>query len=290
MDAMSHGLKMAKMFSETSYQIAGQIQPYWLQAMQTPQTHELSMMVALSPDTWSHLVKIAEYWDGPISATLRASSQEEIDQIREIYYQSNFSRRTDIHLIQSSRWQESNLISHNAQRNIARLYARTEFVCDVPSDIVVPTNLKLTFEKNKETYLGLLRQGDVLVIPTFGLLQDLAIPTSKAQLLQQITAHHLTTVDSDRDWDIGPNTYNLWTNATTLYPVENYDIYYKPIVIESKFVQPWCPERFLENRAACSLVRYLAGSTFHILPKDFAVQLENKQSVTNEVDVRLNSF
>ncbi|KAF7730727.1 hypothetical protein EC973_001676 [Apophysomyces ossiformis] len=273
---------MAKMFPEIAYTVASRIQPYWLRATQTARSEEeVSLLFTLSPDTWSNFVQVAEYWDGPISATLHASSPDELDQIRKAYHEASFSARTDIHLIETTRQKSSNMLSRNTQRNVARLYARTEFVCEIPSDVLIPVDLKRVLELHKESYLNLLRQGDILVLPTFGHLRPSIIPTTKAQIVELILARQLASADTSQDWSARPSDYSSWINATSPYAVENYDMYYEPVTIESKTIQPWCPERFYDNRAACALVRYLTGSQFFVLPNAFAVKLEKK---ANDMD------
>lgn len=191
------------------------------------------------------------YKSGPISATLHIDHQvgrDQLQRIRDAYTTgrvNNLKLRADIHLVRST---ESNpptvLLSRNVERNVARLFARTEFVCEMPSNLVPATDLRRTFDANRKIFETLLREGDMLVVPIFGFnhqseREAFTIPYHKARLLESIDKQEMGLVDPHWEINQGPTDLDRWRESTSLYAVEHYHYDYEPIVITSKTVQPW---------------------------------------------------
>ncbi|KAF7732120.1 hypothetical protein EC973_006375 [Apophysomyces ossiformis] len=291
---MTHGLKMSKMFSKSYYQVTNGVKPYWLKASETPAEEDLTIITTVTPTTWPELVRLAERWQGPISVTLHATDDDEgtsaLQAIEQSYRaESKLSKYVDVHLHRSPQSQVSVTLPRNAERNIARLYARSEFICDMPSNMVLATDLRRTMERNKEMFDDLLRRGDMLVVPTFAFPQydkdTYHVPNHKAKLAELIADGSM--VMSDKHWKAndGPTDLEMWKDATNLYAVEKYEFHYEPVVIESKHVQPWCSEKFLDSRCACLFSSYLAGAELWVLPDDFVVQLpESKEYAISDFD------
>ncbi|KAI8140950.1 hypothetical protein BJV82DRAFT_183360 [Fennellomyces sp. T-0311] len=178
---------------------------------------------------------------------------------------------------------------------MARMFARTRYVCEMPSHLVPATDIRRTLDANREYFETLLDNGDMLVVPTFGFPEHhqdakYTIPYKKSRLLELVDGKEMAMVDPHWDMNEGPTDLLRWREATTLYAVENYDFHYEPVVIESKTVQPWCAERFLDRRSACLFSNYLAGGEFWVLPDDFVVQLpDNKEFVISDFDLVLEN-
>ncbi|CAO3587893.1 unnamed protein product [Absidia cylindrospora] len=225
------------------------------------------------------LERLADHWKGHISVTLRMDTNvEHQNRIREQYNKhAELSKRVDIHLSESVRPGLSVLLPQNAERNLARLFAQTDFIMEMPSNMVPATDIRRTLETNKAMFDSLLRDGDVLVVPMFGFpVQESTVyklPFSKSRLLELVNDDSMFLLDKHWKPNTGPTDLNVWKAATTLYPVSRYDFHYEPIVIECKAVQPWCAERFLDSRAACLFSSYLAGGEFWVLPDDYLVEL-----------------
>ncbi|KAG0771761.1 hypothetical protein G6F22_016213 [Rhizopus arrhizus] len=154
---------------------------------------------------------------------------------------------------------------------MARMFARTNYVCDLPSNTLLPTDLS----KTVKTYGENLKWGDMLVVPTFELHQSVSsandIPRTKKEVLGLIKEGKLGLLDNEYKLNEGPTDLEQWKGSKDVYKVMNYTIDYEPIVISSKTVQPWCSERFVDKKAACLLSSYLAGNEFLVLPNDFAI-------------------
>lgn len=264
LDSMTHGLKMSKLFSKAFYEAAGATRPYWLKGSQAVQENDVTVITTVTPETWPELERLAKYWHGmeekkldvlyrvanalclkgPISATLHANVQEDLEKVKLDYLDHPELRvRADIHLIQSPGPAITVLLPRNAERNMARLFARSQYVCEMPSNVFPATDFRRTFETNREIFENLLLQGDMLVVPTFGFTKHetdtYTVPYHKARLLELVAEGKIGLLDHHWDLNEGPTDFTKWKEGTTLYAVENYDSHYEPIVIENKNVQPW---------------------------------------------------
>ncbi|KAI8370358.1 velvet factor-domain-containing protein [Radiomyces spectabilis] len=286
LNTMAHGLKMSKLFSKTEYAAAENVQPFWLKSAQPPMPDDVSIVTAVTLNTWPELVRLAQHWKGPISATLHVPSDEntasELQSIQHLYQQEPpLFNHVDIHLAFTA-GQLSIQFPRNAERNLARLFARTDFVMDIPSHIVPASELRKTLAANKDKFDSLLRHGDLLIIPTFGFpeydKEKYSVPNHKEQLVDLVDNQTMMMVDKHFKDNSGPTDWPTWRNAVSPYRVTEYELHYEPIVIESKTVQPWCAERFLDSRSACLFSNYLAGSELWVLPDDFAVQMPDHQA------------
>ncbi|KAI8080452.1 velvet factor-domain-containing protein [Thamnidium elegans] len=279
---MSHGLKMSKLFSQAHYDALKYIEPYWQKAQQVPNDLDVTIITTSTPETWKDLVKLAENWNGPISATLHISKFEKtsIKAKIEAEYRSKpeLYNNVDLHLVEtpSIKQSVSIMVPLNVERNLARVYARSDHVCDLPLNTILATDVRQTLVNNQLKYAELMKGGDMLVIPTFKHINGNEAPQTKKELVGLIQGEKsLALYDAHFDLNQGPTDFETWKSANKLYKVVKYSMEYEPIVIQSKTVQPWCSERFVDKRSACLLSSYLAGNEFLVLPSDFAIYKPN---------------
>lgn len=217
---------------------------------------------------------------GPISAIVHVDSQDEstLENIKQEYVETaELNHNVDLHLIRIPGEKLSVLFPRNAERNLARLLSRTDYIMDVPADMIPASDLRRTLEANKEKVKELLEAGDLLALPTFSFkdkdVQKEDIPIDKGQLINSL--HEGKMVLDDKHWkeNEGPTDLEKWVDASTLYAIDKYEFHYEPVVIESKIVQPWCSERFLDSRAACIFSSYLQGNEIYVMPDDYMIQM-----------------
>lgn len=233
---------------------------------------------------------------GPISAVVHVTDDDEssIQKIKQQYENTpELHRNVDLHLTRAPGSQLNILLPRNAERNLARLLAQTDFVMDMPSGVIPATDLRRTLESNKERIESILKGGDLLALPTFtfksaGVTQN-DVPYDKSQLIIKISEEKMVLDDKHWKENEGPTDLDRWMDADNLYPVEKYEFHYEPVVIQSKKIQPWCSERFLDSRAACIFSSYLQGNEIYILPDDFVVQMPNENhKQVSDFDVSSN--
>ncbi|OAD02385.1 glycosyltransferase family 49 protein [Mucor lusitanicus CBS 277.49] len=294
MDTLSY----QRTYDAGHYDALKYVQPFWQRAASVPEPQQVSFIVTTTPNTWRDLVQMAKNWNGPISATLHISSKHDKHVLTtiEAEYKAKpeLFQNVDLHLVETPNGIEkmaSIMVPVNVERNLARIYARTDHVSDVPFNIVIATDLRQTLEKNQARYTQLLSQGDMLVIPTFQYdsqqqLSQMQIPQTKKELVGLVEGEHLLGLyDAHFELNQGPTDFKKWKNADALYAVTDYTMDYEPVVIQSKTVQPWCSERFVDKKSACLLSSYLAGNDFLVLPHDFAIQKpSNKKTAISDLD------
>ncbi|CAO3695256.1 unnamed protein product [Rhizopus stolonifer] len=287
LDSMTHGLKMHKLFSKSYYDAVKHIQPFWLKATNTPSIDQVSIITAVTAETWPNLLRLTVYWDGPISAIVHIDSQDElaIERIEQEYREMpELYTNVDLHLTRTSE-ALSVLFPRNAERNLARLLSRTDYIMDVPSDMIPASDLCRTLEANKEKIKELLEAGDLLALPTFTFkdkdVKKEDIPVDKGHLINSLHEDKMALDDKHWKENEGPTDLERWIDANTLYSIDKYEFHYEPVVIESKTVQPWCSERFLDSRAACIFSSYLQGNEIYVMPDDYMIQMADEH--TSEV-------
>lgn len=296
---MSHGLKMHKLFSKSYYDAAKLIQPFWLKATAIPEKDQVTIVTTATADTWDELVQLTGYWEGPISVIVHIEEEDEesVERISQEYQSSpELFKNVDVHLAQIPGDKLSVLFPRNAERNLARLLSQTDYIMDLPPHVIPATDLHRTLELNKERIDQLLQSGDVLALPTFQfkdideVLRD-DIPNDKSQLMAIINEGKMFLDDKHWKENEGPTDLDKWMEAESLYAVEKYEFHYEPVIIESKTIQPWCSERFLDSRAACIFSSYLQGNEIWVLPYDYMVQMPGPaEQEVSDFDVSIFLF
>jgi hypothetical protein len=152
----------------------------------------------------------------------------------------------DLHLVETPngiKKAASILVPLNVERNLGRIYARSNHVSDIPTDTVIATNLRETLLKHRIQYAELITKGDMLVIPTFKYhngLGKLQLPQTKKEVVGLVENEKaLGLYDAHFELNQGPTDFETWKKSNDLYAVTQYTMEYEPIVIQSKTVQPW---------------------------------------------------
>ncbi|EPT00461.1 hypothetical protein FOMPIDRAFT_128238 [Fomitopsis schrenkii] len=202
----------------------------------------------------------------------------------------------------------------NVWRNVARLFARTEFVMMLDVDFAVCTDWRGAIreavgsarasssantdgDKTEETDLS---SGDViqrmrggraaLVVPAFE-YTDLAdgvdqrtFPSDKESLIRLAQARPPRIAPFHATWAAGHNStdymryFSIPPGSGEVYRVAHYQSAYEPYVIMSKRVS-WCDERFTgygANKAACLFEMYLSGVSFYVMADHFLIHQTHK--------------
>ncbi|KAL0088561.1 glycosyltransferase family 49 protein [Phycomyces blakesleeanus] len=274
-DTLSHGLRMSKLLPLSHYETTRNTEPYWLKG-QAPNT-DLTLTTGLKISDWPAFRRLAERWSGPISATLMVSKEErsisgELASIVEEHRKRpDLFGQVDIHLLEvpeKAAGIAAMLIPRNGERNVARLYARTGYVCDMPIGVLPSPHLQTTWKANHTGYQALLDDGHMLVLPMF---TSPALPATKLEILEEISKNKITPVD--------PIDLRQWQTTDSIYLVKHYDPSYSPIAIQSKTAVPWCPERFMDQRSACFFDIYLAGGEFYGMGSEYALTVSEPETI-----------
>ncbi|KAI8597434.1 hypothetical protein EDD21DRAFT_310827 [Dissophora ornata] len=276
------------MFTFSSPDITDNIQPFFVRSESTPRPDEITLAAFVQQDELSELIRLVEHFQGPISVVLHLDYTSEEpgapNPIARLHTMRNSSpkirNQVDIHVITTPRThrrpasttvqQQSNL-----HRNMARFFARTDFVLLLDADGSLPaTDVAKTF-RDYQPWMEKLRAGNVFVLPGFNVLAPVLkytqLPRDKSSLLALV--HEGQVVLSEKTWKrtIRNVDFNAWATQTRLSAIQNYDPYFGPSVVMRRDKMLWCPERFGDNQAACLFELYLSGADFWVLPTDYTI-------------------
>ncbi|KAI7908165.1 uncharacterized protein BX663DRAFT_493246 [Cokeromyces recurvatus] len=276
------------------------IRPYWFTASIKPvQDDTLTLATVVESKDLNHLIKLAELYQGSISATLLVPSttgmmdneyiRQQLRQIRHIYETTSILKRhVDLHLVlQPDMNPSSNRMSYQQARNLARLFGRTDYIAFIPVSILwITTHIKDSFKDHQ----SILKEGNVLVIPTFGFTfdeqQNLTLPIDKQSITEWVEEGKIGLLDEHYELNHGPTSYLHWKEAVEPYLVPTYDTQYGPIYIFSRLNHPWCEERFEDDLASCLYTTYLAGADLWVLPNDFVIRTHYDETVLSTLQQR----
>ncbi|KAI8997736.1 hypothetical protein BDB01DRAFT_713634, partial [Pilobolus umbonatus] len=263
-------LRLSKMFSKSNIK-RELIRPYWFTASVKPDKDSLTLTTVLTLAEWDSLTQLAELYEGIYFSMFPCVNHYETTTVLRRY--------VDIHLIlQPGGLTENGTViaigGYQESRNVARLFSRTEFIAQVPLSILWISD---TLQDSVKKYADLLRNGDVLIIPTFGFPNYEGVatdhwPTDKESIVEWVEGGEMGLLDYRYELNNGPTSYVTWKDAKQPYIVPTYHYNYGPIYISTKEGHPWCEERFEDHVVSCFYPTYLAGANLWVLPRDYAVR------------------
>ncbi|KAG0213865.1 hypothetical protein BGX33_002623 [Mortierella sp. NVP41] len=308
---LSSSVILSKMFTFHTPAITDSIQPFFIRSTSTPRPDDITLATFVPQDELSELASLVDRYPGPISAVLHIEQPSDIpgasNPIKRLLAMraSNpkVREQVDIHLMTTPPTHRQAPVTQqaNLHRNLARFFARSDFVLLLDSDGSLPmTNVAKSFEDSPQ-WKEKLRAGNVFVLPGFnvsttvstssqndatttdaGLVPALGVvslPTDKESLLGYIREGQVSL--SEKTWKktIRNVDFNAWAGQTRLSAIQNYDPYFSPSVVMRRDKMLWCPERFGDNHAACMFELYLSGADFWVLPNDFTVNAGTRPEV-----------
>lgn len=275
---------LSKSFSLSSYSDQSQIIPYYYKAEQNMTGEDITIVTLVTRNRIPNLARLATQYQGPISAAIHISDDEEGEYTLDILQQAmerNVAMRkfVDIHIIRDEFDRELNL-----WRNVAKLFARSEYVMQLDIDFYPCTKIRESVLNNPKA-MSLLRSGEAaLVIPAFEFskqedgLDFRTFPKNKPDLLKQYKDNEIEMFHSFWLPGHAPTDYERWASLdkqdNDIYPVTTYQFSYEPYVIFKNQGSPWCDERFSgygSNKAACLYEMYISGVDYYVLPDDYII-------------------
>jgi glycosyltransferase-like protein LARGE len=306
---------LSKSFSLSSYSDQSHIIPYYYKAEEGFVNQDITIVTLVTRNRIPNLARLATrykgkkrkfsffflqvlkiYTIGPISTTIHISDDEEGEYTLDLLQQAmeknvNMRKYVDVHIIRDDFDRELNL-----WRNIAKLFARTEYVMMLDIDFYPCTDFRTSVLNNPKA-MQLLESGDAaLVIPAFEYarqedgLDFRNFPMNKQKLLKKVEDHDVEMFHSFWQPGHAPTDYDHWMNAQEIYEVTSYQHSYEPYVIFKNQGSPWCDERFSgygSNKAACLYELYISGVDYYVLPNDFIVhQTHAYPNEARDIEVR----
>ncbi|KAF9924518.1 hypothetical protein FBU30_005538 [Linnemannia zychae] len=324
---LSTSVILSKMFAFSTPDVTDNIQPFFVRSEANPRTDEITLATFVPQDDLSELIRLVEHFPGPISAVLHIDHPSDepgasnpISRLHTMRASNpKIRNQVDIHLIttpQTHRRPLSTTVQQqsNLHRNLARFFARTDFVLLLDADGSLPaTDISKSF-RDYPQWMEKLRTGNVFVVPGFNVsmasetgapstLEDEETTTSVAPVLKYnqlprekqsllTFVHDGKVVLSEKTWKrtIRNVDFNTWATQTRLSAIQNYDPFFGPSVVMRRDKMLWCPERFGNNQAACLFELYLSGADFWVLPNDFTIHSgQRKEPEISERERTINT-
>ncbi|KAF8653335.1 hypothetical protein AX16_004035 [Volvariella volvacea WC 439] len=261
-----------------------QIVPYYYRATGNSSKDDITITTLITSNRFAAFSRLVDRYQGPISVTVHIKNttprmvNDLLASLDKLYTSSDkMKRQVDMHLVIDPFDRQFNM-----WRNIARFFARTEFVMMLDIDFYICTDFRRSILENKHL-LEQLREGNsAYVIPAFEYseyregMDPSAFPRSKRSLLSLVKAKKMRMFHSS--WAPGHNSteYDRYYASPPkgIYKVTRYQSAYEPYIIFKKEGPPWCDERFIGyggNKAACLYEMYLSGVSLYVLADHFIV-------------------
>ncbi|KAK7444270.1 hypothetical protein VKT23_015280 [Stygiomarasmius scandens] len=278
---LNENLFISKAFSNSLH--PSKIIPFFYRATGEIDAEDITVTTLITSNRFAVFARLVERYQGPISVAIhvpntKSSMNALLDSLHKLYTSSpKMALYVDVHLVIDSFDRQ-----FNTWRNVARLFARSDFVMMLDIDFSICTDFRNALKGNK-AMLDKLREGNsAFVIPAFEYvrhqegLDEAAFPRNKKDLVSLMKAKRIDMFHAS--WEPGHNStdYPRYYAATPgeVYKVTKYQSAYEPYVIFKKEGPPWCDERFVGyggNKAACLFEMYLSGISYYVLADHFII-------------------
>ncbi|KAJ7039075.1 glycosyltransferase family 49 protein [Mycena alexandri] len=279
--AMSEDLFLSKAFSASMH--PSKIVPFFYRATGTFDKEDITITTLVTSNRFQVFARLVERYPGPISVTIHVNNvtnhvHELLDSLHMLYLSSpKMASNVDVHLVMDAFDRQ-----FNTWRNVARFFARTDFVMMLDIDFSPCTDFR-TAIRSSEAAMEKLRTGTAaFVVPAFEYPKHTdgtdasRFPRSKTALVSLVRTGKMGMFHAS--WGPGHSStdYNRYYAAPPgeIYKVTNYQSAYEPYVIFKKDGPPWCDERFVGyggNKAACLFEMYLSGVSYYVLADHFLI-------------------
>nr|CAG8454736.1 118_t:CDS:2 [Entrophospora candida] len=275
---MSEEFFLSKVFGESMQ--PSHVIPYYFKAVSPPKEEDVTITTLITLDRFKVFDRLVTNYQGPISVTIHVNDDEKsreelISKLHELYHGNQYMKDyVDVHLVIDKFERQFNM-----WRNVAKFFARTNYVMMLDVDFHPCTDFRHGILNNEEIMAKLRKGNTALVVPAFeyaNLQEGLdfrTFPTKKDEANEQIDSERLKMFHAV--WKPGhwPTNYTYWQTAKEIYKVTTYQYQYEPYVIFPKN-SVWCEERFVgygANKAACLFELYISGVDYWVLPNDFLI-------------------
>jgi len=259
------------------------IVPFYYRATGSFDQEDITITTLVTSNRFQVFSRLVERYQGPISVAIHVRNTTEdihalFDSLHALYISSpTMSANVDVHLIVDSFDRQ-----FNSWRNLARLFARTDFVMMLDIDFSLCTDFRSAIRQSPAVMEKLREGHSAFVIPAFEYTKyvegtnESKFPRAKEELLPLVKSSKIRMFHSS--WIPGHNSTNYEryyaARPGEVYKVDRYQSAYEPYVVFKKEGPPWCDERFVGyggNKAACLFEMYLSGISYYVLADHFII-------------------
>ncbi|KAF9396478.1 hypothetical protein BGX21_009502 [Mortierella sp. AD011] len=277
-DSVDEDFFLSKVYS-TAMQ-PSKVIPYYFRAEGVFDKEEVTITTLITENRFGVFTKLVRNYRGPISVSIWIRDDEFKDQhfqaLHDLYDSEPLIKQyVDFHVVV-----DKFDFQLNMWRNVARLFARTDYFMLLDVDFHICTDLRKNLHENPRA-MQLLREGSALVLPAFEYTHEedgvdsATFPKEKHAVEKLVNNKKLMAFHSAKFAPgHGASDYPRWYATDEIYKVTEFNFKYEPYVILKKEGTPWCDERFVgygANKAACLYEIYMSGVDYYVLPRDFLI-------------------
>ncbi|KAK3823737.1 MAG: glycosyl-transferase for dystroglycan-domain-containing protein, partial [Linnemannia elongata] len=263
----------------------------------------VTITTLITPNRYEVFLKLVKQYRGPISVATHIRKGPEQDamfhELHAFFRDNSILRKyVDLHVIV-----DGVDFQLNMWRNVARMFARTDYFMMLDVDFHIPSSLKKNLHYDPRIQ-QLLASGAALVVPAFEYKVEhdpkdsKYFPETKSDLLPLLEKGHIHVfhdsfppghdeVDEQR---VREEYLEHEADGERPYKVTKFEPKYEPYVILKKEGTPWCDERFVgygANKAACLFEIYISGIDFWVMPEDFLIHQYHDYPTTDRKNGRI---
>ncbi|KAG0333038.1 hypothetical protein BG004_001000 [Podila humilis] len=287
---------------------------------------QVTITTLITPDRYGVFLKLVKQYRGPISVATHIPKGDDQDrhfqELHEFFHDHTILRKyVDLHVIV-----DGIDLQLNMWRNVARMFARTDYFMMLDVDFHIPSGLKQHLHDDPRMQ-ELLASGAALVIPAFEYKADKDpkdskyFPDTKAALIPLLEKGHIHVFhdsfppghaatdtprwmkmkhnanmeeghagDHDREELSMEDYLEMEAEGEKPYKVTAFEPKYEPYIVLKKEGTPWCDERFVgygANKAACLFEIYISGVDFWVMPNDFLIHQYHNYPTQNRKNGRI---
>ncbi|KAF7315177.1 hypothetical protein MIND_00032100 [Mycena indigotica] len=279
--AMSESLFLSKAFANSMQ--PSKILPFFYRASGSFKDKDITITTLVTSNRFQVFGQLVEHYSGPISATIHIRNSTEhvkdlLNSLRTLYLSSpKMATNVDVHLVIDAFDRQ-----FNTWRNIARFFARTDFVMMLDIDFFPCTDFRSSILNNPAAMSKLQSGTAALVLPAFEYpvhedgIDATKFPRSKASLVPLVHTGRIGMFHASWALGHGSTDYDRFLAAGPgeIYKVTKYQAAYEPYIVFKRDGPPWCDERFVGyggNKAACLFEMYLSGISYYVLTDHFLI-------------------
>ncbi|CAK5282410.1 unnamed protein product [Mycena citricolor] len=242
---MSEDLFLSKAFSSLR---PSKIIPFFYRRTGSFEADDITITTLVTSNRLQVFARLVERYSGPISVTIHIKNSSEnvyelLDSIHSVYTSTpKMSSNVDVHLVVDAFDRQ-----FNTWRNIARFFARTDFVMMLDIDFSPCTDFRSAI-RSSSAMMEKLRTGTAaFVVPAFEYpkhedgIDAARFPQTKTELIAQVDSGKITVFHAF--WGPGHSSthYERYyaSSPGEVYRVDSYQAAYEPYVIFKKDGPPW---------------------------------------------------
>ncbi|KAG6813534.1 hypothetical protein H0H92_010239 [Tricholoma furcatifolium] len=251
--------------------------PYFYRASGPFEEDDITITTLVTSSRFGAFSQLIERYKGPISVTIHVANitgeiRGVVRSLKSLHAASrNMATYVDVHLVIDAFDRQ-----FNTWRNIARFFARTDYIMMLDVDFYLCTDFRSAIRNSPFIMDKLRAKNAALVVPAFEYtkyadgLDPTVFPKDKRALLGLVKSKRIGMFHAA--WVPGHNS----TDYKRFYAAPPGDVY--KVTQYAPAYEP-CDERFIGyggNKAACLFEMYISGISYYVLADHFIIHQSHR--------------